>query len=234
MKPRIYEKSQLLQIAMPMGGIGAGCICLSGFGALQDFSIRHKPDTTALADGHAHTHAAFALLHIRGRKPITRLVEGPVPVERIYDQGLQAQGYRKGGHEGLPRFTKARFLAEYPFGHVELDDPKVPVQVRITGFSPLVPGDEKASGIPSAILEYTLRNTSRQTVDCELSYHLSHLAAGAGGDKGTHNSVIPRRGVLLSNAENPHEASFGSASLTVIGHTPQIKAMWLAMQESRL
>lgn len=227
MKPRMYEKSELLQIAMPMGGIGAGCICLSGYGALQDFSIRHKPDTTALADGHSHTYAAFALLHIQGRKPITRLVEGPLPVERIYDQGLQAQGYRKGGHEGLPRFAKAKFIAEYPFGHVDLTDPNVPVQVRITGFSPLVPGDDKASGIPSAILEYTLRNTSRQRVECELSYHLSHLAVGAGGDKGTRNSVIAGRGVLLSNTERKHDASFGSASLTVIGHVPQIKAMWL-------
>ena len=31
---RRFKSEKLLQIAMPMGGIGAGCVCLSGNGAL--------------------------------------------------------------------------------------------------------------------------------------------------------------------------------------------------------
>src|SRR4051812_42509780 len=48
---RTFRGDHLLQIAMPMGGIGAGSICLNGHGGLQDFSIRHKPAITALPDG---------------------------------------------------------------------------------------------------------------------------------------------------------------------------------------
>ena len=212
---------------MPMGGIGAGSISLTGYGALQDFSIRHKPDTTAMPDGHSHSPAAFALLHIKGRRPVTRLLEGPLPVERIYDQGLQAQGYRKGGYEGMPRFARATFSAQYPFGHVDLSSPGIPVHVRVTGWSPLVPGDETASGIPGAIVEYTLRNTSNKSVACELSYHLSHLAVGKQGESGTRNCVMPGKGVLFTNTEPAHEATFGSASLSVLAQKPRIKAMWL-------
>jgi hypothetical protein len=61
---KVYSGANLLQIAFPLGGIGAGCICLNGYGGLQDFSIRHAPETSALADRHADQDAAFALLHL--------------------------------------------------------------------------------------------------------------------------------------------------------------------------
>ena len=145
---------------MPLGGIGAGCICLNGYGGLQDFSIRNRPATTALSDGHVHGgDAGFALLHIKGAQPVTRLIEGPLPAEKIYDQGLQAQGYRHGGYEGLPRFSRSHFTSGYPFGQVELSNPGIPVEVQIKGWSPFVPLDEVASSLPCAILEYTLKNT---------------------------------------------------------------------------
>ena len=214
---------------MPLGGIGAGCICLNGYGGLQDFSIRNRPATSALPDGHSNPgDAGFALLHIKGPEPITRLLEGPFPVEKIYDQGLQAQGYRHGGYEGLPRFIRSHFQSGYPFGQIQLSDPTIPVEVQVTGWSPFVPLDEVASSLPCAILEYTLLNTSREPVTCEFSYHLSHLAEGATTrSEGTRNEVIPGKGVFFSNTELSSEESFGSASVTTIGQRPKIKGTWI-------
>jgi non-lysosomal glucosylceramidase len=74
---RTFEEQNLLQIAMPLGGLGAGSICLNGQGGLQDFSIRNKPAMSGVPDGHGTTDSAFALLHIKGSKPVTKLVEGP-------------------------------------------------------------------------------------------------------------------------------------------------------------
>lgn len=127
---RRFSGEQLLQIAMPMGGIGAGCVCLNGHGGIQDYSIRNRPATTAEPDGHAFSDAAFAVLHVKGLKAGTRLVEGPLPVGKIYDQGLQAQGYRKGGFEGFPRLKNCDFTSAYPFGEVSLSDPAIPVSVH--------------------------------------------------------------------------------------------------------
>jgi hypothetical protein len=45
---RTFTGDRAIQIAMPLGGIGAGCICLNGYGGLQDFSIWNHPSTTAL------------------------------------------------------------------------------------------------------------------------------------------------------------------------------------------
>ena len=65
---RTFSGDKATQIAMPLGGIGAGSICLNGHGGLQDFSIRTHPETTALPTGFSSNspEAAFAVLHIKG------------------------------------------------------------------------------------------------------------------------------------------------------------------------
>jgi uncharacterized protein (DUF608 family) len=217
-----------MQIALPLGGIGTGCICLNGYGGLQDFSIRNHPATTALPEGYRPSHAAFAILHVKGGPPVTKLVEGPFPVLKIYDQGLQGEGYRRGGFEGLPRFGKCVFKGEYPFGEASLTDSSIPLQITVNAWNPFIPLDDKNSSIPCAILEYTLRNDSLSNVDYEFSYHLSHLAAGCAPDESrSRNTVLPGRGVFLHNLEPPTGEAFGSACLTALGNDPRIKGMWL-------
>jgi hypothetical protein len=146
---RTFSGDSATQIAMPLGGIGAGCICLNGYGGLQDFSIWNRPSTTALPEGYASSQAAFAILHIKGPSPLTKLVEGPFPVLKIYDQGLQGEGYRRGGFEGFPRFQECIFKGEYPFGEVTIRDTSVPLQVSLSAWSPFIPLDDKDSGIPA-------------------------------------------------------------------------------------
>jgi uncharacterized protein (DUF608 family) len=225
---RIFTGPDLLQIAMPMGGIGAGCICLTGEGSLQDFSLRNRPATSAGPDGHGFTPAAFGLLHIRGESPLTRLIEGPMPVEKVYNQGLMAQGFRRGGYEGMPRFGSASFTGRYPFGRVSLEDPGVPLKVAITGWSPLIPRDDVDSGIPCALLEYTFENTTDAAVTFEFSYHLSHLSPTS-ATIATRNEVISDAsggGVYFSNNADPNSEEWGNAALVAVGRHPRIKAMW--------
>ena len=225
---RTFSGDQLTQIAMPIGGIGAGCVCLNGYGGLQDFSIWNHPSTTALPEGFAPSKAAFAILHIKGAEPVTRLVEGPFPVLKIYDQGLQGEGYRRGGFEGFPRFGRCAFKGEYPIGEIQFADSSIPLQIVLHAWNPFIPLDDKNSGIPCAILEYTLTSTASHAIDYEFSYHLSHLASGCGKDESnSRNTVIPGRGVFLHNLESKNSEASGSACLMAIGETPRIKGMWL-------
>lgn len=224
---RTFRGQNLLQIAMPLGGIGAGCIALNGQGGLRDFSIRNAPGTSAMADGHNPADSAFATLYLPALG-IARLVEGPMPIERIYDQGLKGQGFREGGQEGLPRLRQCSFKGEYPFGTVSLSDADIPLTIKITGFNPFIPLDDKNSSIPCAILEYTLKNPSAETVAYEFGYHLSHLAIGSRGAEyeKTRNALIPDSGAYLYNLEDENSAAFGSCALGVAGAVPTIKAMW--------
>lgn len=213
---------------MPLGGIGAGCVCLNGHGGLQDFSLRHRPETSAHPENNVrYPDAAFAILRVKGKKPTTRLLEGSFPKEKIYDQGVWSCAHR-GGHEGLPRFANCQFSSGYPFGRIELSDPEVPLSAELLAWSPLIPLDDIASGIPCAMLEYRLRNRSRRPVSFQFSYHVSHLAKSqATSWEGTRNRVLAGRGVLFTNTESNDSPNFGSASLTVLGYRPKVKAMWL-------
>lgn len=225
---RTFTGEKATQVAMPIGGIGAGCICQNGYGGLQDFSISNHPATTALPEGFAPSRAAFAILHVKKPQPITKLVEGPFPVLKIFDQGLQGEGYRRGGFEGFPRFEKCVFKGEYPFGEARISDASVPLEVTLTAWNPFIPLDEKNSGIPCAILEYSLHNASRQTVEYEFSYHLSHLAPGcANDDRKSRNMVVPGLGVFFHNLEEPNSEAYGSGCLITVAGTPRIKGMWL-------
>ena len=77
---RTYSGDKATQVAMPIGGIGAGSVCMNGYGGLQDFSIRTRPETTALPEQFSadSPEAAFAILHIKGSGGITKLVEGTI------------------------------------------------------------------------------------------------------------------------------------------------------------
>ncbi len=227
---RTFTGEQTTQIALPIGGIGAGCICMNGYGGLQDFSIHTRPENTALPAGFSanSAEAAFATLHIKGSAGTTKLIEGPFPPFKIFDQGLQGQGLRRGGFEGFPRFQKCTFKGEYPFGEATLTDGAVPLEVKVTGWNPFIPLDDKNSGIPCAIMEYALRNAGSREVDYEFSYHLSHLAPGCKPDQSASvNSVIPGRGVFFTNREDSNAEASGSAALISLGRAPRVKAMWL-------
>src|SRR5215469_12988253 len=39
-----YTGDRLSRVAFPLGGIGAGMVCLEGTGALSHLSVRNKPD----------------------------------------------------------------------------------------------------------------------------------------------------------------------------------------------
>jgi uncharacterized protein (DUF608 family) len=227
---RSYSGEYATQVAMPIGGLGAGSVCLNGYGGLQDFSIRTRPETTALPSGFSANsfEAAFSVLHIKEAGGVTKLIEGPFPPFKIFDQGLQGQGLRRGGFEGFPRFAKCVFKGEYPFGEARFTDAAIPLEVTLSGWNPFIPLDDKNSGIPCVILDYTLHNASSRAVEYEFSYHLSHLAPGCKPEQvDSLNTIIPGKGVLQHNAEDANAESFGSAGLTVIGHEPRIKGMWL-------
>jgi uncharacterized protein (DUF608 family) len=222
---RQFTGKDALQVALPLGGLGAGSISISAFGGFQDFAIRHKPSITALPDGHGFTDALFGVVHVKN-SGVTRLLEGPFPPERLWCFGLKGQGLREGGHEGYPRFADATCRAAFPGLAVRLSDPKVPVAVEVTGWSPFVPGDELASGLPCALAEYRFENNGSETVEMVFSFHTSHLPGGGRDFEKSRSVAAPTEGALLYNTLPAHEAGYATAFLGVVGHTPRIKAQW--------
>ena len=86
----VYSGERLNRVAFPMGGLGAGMICLEGTGALSHFSLRHKPEVF-------NEPTTFAAICVKGKQNIARVLEGPVPGWKLFGQPGSGNGARSTG-----------------------------------------------------------------------------------------------------------------------------------------
>ncbi len=193
-----YTGERLSRVAFPMGGMGAGTICLEGTGALSHVSLRHRPEVF-------NEPLIFAAVCLKGAEGnVARVVEGPVPTWKLFGTQHAANGL--GGRSyGLPRFRQAGFAARFPFGTVSLSDADLPVTATITGWSPFEPNDADSASLPVVGLEYTLTNTSAAAVEGVFSYNARNFMALA--DRPAAVRAVDGGFVLWGGANEgqPHE-----------------------------
>lgn len=177
----VYAGEYTSQIGFPMGGIGAGMICLAGNGMLTSVSIDNRPQLFCEPN-------IFAALTIRD---CSRVVEGPVPWHKIFGTTAGAGNGLAGKNYGLPRFRDCSFSSRFPFGTVTLSDSDVPLDVSLTGWSPFIPTCPDDSSLPAAALEYTFANNKDYVIEATFSYHAAHevLAHPVRGERRIFRSI---------------------------------------------
>jgi len=208
-----YSGENLNRIAFPLGGFGAGMICLEGTGALSHFSLHNRPDIF-------NEPLTFSALCIRGAKNTARVLEGQVPPWKVFGSPRTGNG-AAGTSFGLPRFDRAEFSARFPFATVRLSDDDVPLAVEITGWSPFVPGDADNSSLPAAILEFTFRNASGAAVEAVYSFNaVNFMASGADseddGERRDNSVARTQRGFVLRQPAADRKPWRGGAFLAAV------------------
>jgi len=162
-----YTGDRLNRVAFPMGGMGAGMICLEGTGAISHVSVRHKPDVF-------NEPFMFGAIAVEGLENGSKVLEGPVPERKLYGAPYTGNGSSNSSY-GFPRFDHAEFLARFPFATVKLQDDDLPLDVEIKGWSPFSPGKEDLSSMPMAALEYTFVNRTDSVLKMVFSYHAENF-----------------------------------------------------------
>jgi len=223
-----YDQEHLLNIALPMGGIGTGTVSLGGRGELRDWQIMNKPAigySTVTTGNNAPFFSIF--VQPEGEKAVSRALIGPLhPTEYTHYEG------RPINQHGYPRFANASFDAAYPVGMVHLSDSSMPVKVNITGFNPLVPGDADASGLPVAVLTYEVTNLTDKPLSVAVCGTMRNFVGQDGskmrrdwkgdfiplGAKNNRNVFRGDHGVsgifMYSDSIPKTDAAFGSIALT--------------------
>jgi uncharacterized protein (DUF608 family) len=201
-----YSGARLNRVAFPLGGLGAGMICLEGTGALSHFSLRNKPEVF-------NEPCVFAAVCVKGKQNIARVLEGPVPAWKIF--GTPATGNGAAGTSyGLPRFARAVFKARFPFATVTLADDRIPLEVEITGWSPFEPGEADNSSLPVAALEYRFKNRTSDLLEAVFSFNAKNFMALGQNVKAVQTS---QGGFVLWGAgtkDRPWEEGAFSAAVT--------------------
>jgi uncharacterized protein (DUF608 family) len=216
--------------AFPLGGIGAGNVCLGARGELRDWEIFNRPGKGA------YLPYTFFALHcaVPGRDSITRVLES-----RLRPPHQRSHGYYPGDVAGLPRLHESYLRGEYPFAWVDFVDPALPVEVGLTAFTPLVPLAADDSGLPAAVLRYTVNNRTDSPVDVTV---VGSLANGV-GIAGYERFFYPRfegqphneyrddgtvRGVYFSSSLSDDHLRHGTMALTTTDDRVTAKENWLA------
>ncbi|PYV28977.1 MAG: hypothetical protein DMG24_00535 [Acidobacteria bacterium] len=207
--PRAFTGHNLAMVAFPLGGIGTGTISLGGRGQLRDWEIFNRPDK-----GNARQYS-FAAIWARaaGGKPVARVLEARLepPYERTSD------GLGSANVPGLPRLEGATFTGAYPLARVEFRDPKLPVRVELEAFNPFVPLDADASGLPVAVLRYSIKNPGRRAVEVGVALSLENPV----GESGRQSLFREEQGFSGLYMDNPFLADLdpvkGSVALCALG-----------------
>lgn len=172
-----YRNEDNNVIAYPLGGIGAGTVCLTGWGSLESISLRHSPNKW-------FDPILFSTITLLGEENVTRVLEAKVPKVHYYTNVPTAnrafQLGTRGRTYGLPRFMEGMFSARFPFAKLELRDDSMPVEGDVIGWSPFVPGNADDSSYPFAALEYTFRNVSDKALDAVYAFNSMNFV-----DRGT-------------------------------------------------
>lgn len=220
-----YQGQNLNRIAFPIGGIGAGMFCLEGTGAISHMSVRNRPDVF-------NEPCMFAAISLKGVKNGAKVLEGQVPDWKKFGSTNTGNG-SDGASWGLPRFESAKFLARFPFAHINLEDNELPLKVQIKGWSPFIPNDADNSSLPAGGIEYTFENTGNSDLEAVFSYNSKNFMRQAAtrplageGPAISNATVKPiENGFILSeesSEETPNNkgdfAIFTDQSNTVVDH----------------
>ena len=162
---KTYDADHLLSVALPLGGIGTGTVSLGGRGELRDWEIMNVPAKgySTVTDGN---DAPFFAIYAcpEGGEAMTKGLLGP-----LYDSEYQHAEGRPVNHHGLPRFREAFFETTYPFGIVNLRDSLFPATVQLIGYNPFIPGNSDDSGIPLAVFEMEVHNSTDQALEVAIA-----------------------------------------------------------------
>ena len=209
-----YRENNLSRIAFPIGGIGAGMICMEGTGAFSHVSVRNTPEVY-------NEPLMFAAIAVKGKENGAKILEGPLPTWKYFGSPNTANGGERTSY-GLPRFKNADFNARFPFATIHLTDQDIPVSVKITGWSPFIPGDPDNSSLPAGAIEYSFKNSGSSKIEAVFSFHsVNFMKKGEGV-----NTIQPiTNGFVLSQKSDKKDVSdqgdfaiFTDQSSTLVDH----------------
>ncbi|MCP4641821.1 MAG: hypothetical protein GY851_15365 [bacterium] len=224
MKSFSYKDAKTREISFPLGGIGSGCVGLSGTGHLVDWETFNRP-----AKGSRNGFSHFAIkAEARGKLLDARAMHGDVPPPF---SGMGAGQYGGFGFgvaretlSGLPHFKRTEFLGGFPFAEVRFRDPDFPGHVSLTAFNPFIPLNDRDSSIPAAFFTVTVRNTARRAIDYTVAFTVRNPASGATSNR------LRRKGqsrfLHLTGDLDPADVDYGDFAIASDADQVDAQAYW--------
>ncbi len=207
-KQTYTDRKALGHIGMPVGGLFAGTVYLSGDGRLWLWDIFNRdqngilPRDASLPDG----IGVGGNNNMRGLNYLT-----PAPVTQPFKIGFALTV----GDAQLPLdatgFEQVTFDGRYPIGRVTYRDADCPVQVHLEAFSPFIPLNVDDSSLPATVMSFQVKNTGNAAIDVSISGEMQNAICLDTKSQQTgqiHNRVVNGEGftALACSAAPPAKA----------------------------
>jgi non-lysosomal glucosylceramidase len=186
-----YDGENLNTIGMPIGGICAGQVYLTGDGRLVYWDVFNQ-----------NTNTGFGQANYKvGREPtemvvkVSNFVESP-DVGQGCAVRVEVDGVSSVRPLDATGFPKVRFCGEYPLAYVEYAADDFPVEVKLEACSPFIPLNAPDSTLPATILRYTLKNKTEKDVKATLAGWLQNSLLYYSAEQ--HAGEVVRTSVVTS------------------------------------
>ena len=221
-----YSGKNRRAISFPLGGIGSGCIGLSGFGQLIDWEIFNHP---AKGSGNGLSH--FAIKADDGTQVLdAKILHADIDTDCMgsFVQNNFGHGIPRSTMMGFPHFKDCTFTGEFPLAQIDFLDDSFPGKVTLRAFNPLIPTNEDDSSIPAAFFSITVKNTTEKS--------LHYTAAGSlnnpfSANEGT-NTYLQKEGLhllhLRDTAHLPEDIAYGDLTLATDAEEVSFQEYWFS------
>lgn len=179
---RTYSGEALRHVAMPLGGLGAGQIALCGDGGLRQWQMVNQVNHLGFVPD------SFFVIRTSSVEPpldVTRVLQSQERLEMHEDHTpLVNDDYIPEEQRVLlskfPGVKRTTFTGAYPFAYIVYEDAELPVEVKLEAFSPFVPLDVEASGLPAIVFNFRISNRWTYEVSGWLGATLQNAAGWDG------------------------------------------------------
>lgn len=217
----IYSGAKRRQISFPLGGIGSGCIGLSGYGQLIDWEIFNRPNKGSV-NGFTH----FAIKAEKEGKLIdARVLHADMDQELCGSYALKkfGEGASRYSLMGFPHFRDCTFEGNYPFAVIRFVEEAFPGTVSFEAFNPLIPTNEDDSSIPAAFLAVTVENTTAETLTYTVAGSLNNPFRGENRyEKRKEFHMIH----MTDPFHTPEDFEYGDLTLAMEGQNAVCQENW--------
>ena len=171
----IYENAGA--ISFPLGGIGAGSVGLAGDGRLIDFEWFHRPNRCSI---NPFSHFAIKA-EAEGALRDCRVLQGDLQSGYMGNPGtgrelwVYGNGADRGTMAGLVHFSNTVFQGPFPIAQIKYQDPAFPGCIQLQAMNPLIPMNDRDSSLPAAFFQFTLENTTKESLEYTLAFSCNNL-----------------------------------------------------------
>lgn len=227
-RQNIYDSSAT-QAEFLLGGIGTGNVSVGARGELKSWQIFNEPGADNIIP-----YTFFAIRTEQDGKVDARILEA-----EKRPPYSKPEGFLRCELGGIPRFQTSKMKSKYPFVNVELADPECPVIVNLTAYTPFIPLNADASGIPGFYIQYSVKNTTAGKVNVSIAGSMSNAAGFDKYDVWMHMKLAGKpvnqcvsgegyAGLYYTGEDIPeHYIGNGNLALATVNRKYTIKPLWL-------